>query len=81
MKLIILKQGSWIVMAAMLILAACSSPESKKSAAVNEKLNGFSKGTYGYDLEFLKKNNVETLELRDSISGASVLLAPGTRGA
>ena len=67
-------------MAAMLILAACSSPESKKSAAVNEKLNGFSKGTYGYDLEFLKKNNVETLELRDSISGASVLLAPRYQG-
>lgn len=63
-------------MAAMLILAACSSPESKKSAAVNEKLNGFSKGTYGYDLEFLKKNNVETLELRDSISGARFFWPP-----
>ncbi len=38
------------------------------------------KGTYGYDVAFLAKNNIETIELRDETSGASVLVAPGLQG-
>ncbi|NLO03454.1 MAG: hypothetical protein GX126_14235 [Bacteroidales bacterium] len=40
----------------------------------------FEKGTYGYDKNFLKKNIIEIVELKDKDSNASVLLAPGYQG-
>jgi hypothetical protein len=40
----------------------------------------FEKGEFGYDVNFLKKHNIETVELRDSLTGASILIAPGLQG-
>lgn len=42
--------------------------------------NQYLKGSYGYDKAFFKKNNIATLELNDSLSGASVLIVPGYQG-
>ncbi|KJF45107.1 DUF6786 family protein [Draconibacterium sediminis] len=47
---------------------------------MNKLLNGFEQGTYGYDVAFLKENNIETVELKDENTGAMVLLAPGYQG-
>jgi hypothetical protein len=40
----------------------------------------FSKGTYGYDASFLTKNKIGIIQLKDSSSGATVLLVPGYQG-
>ena len=37
-------------------------------------------GTYGYDVAFFAWHNISTLQLRDSITGASVLIVPGYQG-
>ncbi|MCU0363815.1 MAG: hypothetical protein MUE32_10690, partial [Bacteroidales bacterium] len=40
----------------------------------------YEKGKYGYDVNFLKQHNINTIELKDSLTGASVLIAPGLQG-
>jgi hypothetical protein len=40
----------------------------------------FSTGSFGYDADFLAKHNIETLILKDSVSGACILLAPALQG-
>ncbi len=47
---------------------------------MKEKINGFEKGTYGYDVAFLQENNIETVELTAKGSEAKVLIAPGYQG-
>lgn len=37
-------------------------------------------GTYGFDKTFFSKNNISTIELRDSITEASVLIVPDYQG-
>jgi hypothetical protein len=61
----------------LIFLAACNSPGNKNP---NQMKTITSKGTYGYDLAFFAKNNVNIVELKDSISNASVLLVPGYQG-
>jgi hypothetical protein len=58
---------------------ACS-PGTQKSGKVKKEINGFAQGTYGYDVAFLKENNIETIELEDEDTGAQLLLAPGYQG-
>lgn len=38
------------------------------------------KGTFGYDVEFFKSHNIPTIELKDSLSKASLLLVPDYQG-
>lgn len=64
----------------IVFLLACNSSGRKNSNEVKEKINGFEKGTYGYDLAFLKKNNIEIIELTETNSKAKVLIAPGYQG-
>lgn len=40
----------------------------------------FAQGTYGYDADFFKKHNIGTINLRDSVTGASVLIVPAYQG-
>ncbi|TFH27558.1 MAG: hypothetical protein E4H10_03455 [Bacteroidia bacterium] len=40
----------------------------------------FSQGSYGYDAEFLSKNNIDFIELNDPGSKATVLIVPGYQG-
>jgi hypothetical protein len=60
------------------LIICCTNPGRNdfKSTAMAKI---FSKGTFGYDTDFLTKHNVETFILKDS-SGACVMLAPGLQG-
>ncbi|HLO60220.1 MAG TPA: DUF6786 family protein [Bacteroidales bacterium] len=40
----------------------------------------FIKGSFGYDADFLAKHSIETVILKDSSSGACVMVAPGLQG-
>ena len=64
----------------LLIIVGCGSSGNKKSGDVKNVIGGFEEGTYGYDVAFLKENNIETIELKDENSGARVVLAPGYQG-
>ncbi|QGY42549.1 hypothetical protein GM418_02440 [Maribellus comscasis] len=45
-----------------------------------EKSEELNQGTYAYDVAFLKKNSIKTIELSDLESNSKVLLAPGYQG-
>ena len=59
------------------LFVGCKST-SEKSA--NRIKNQFDRGSYGYDLEFLKRFNQPVVELKDKENGACVMLAPGLQG-
>lgn len=67
------------LVAMVTILVACTSSGSKKNNQVKSSEN-YSEGIYGYDVEFLSKHNIETVELKDENSEARVLVAPGLQG-
>lgn len=54
-----------------LLVLACSG---------NIRKDKYSKGTYGYDVEFFKNQQIDFLQLEDDVSGAAVLIAPGYQG-
>ncbi len=64
----------------LLIAAGCGSSGTKKTNEMKKADASFEQGTYGYDLAFLKENNVEIVELKDESSGARVVLTPGYQG-
>ncbi len=71
------RRGIYIV--PLVFLVACASPTKKKSNMVNQKTN-FVKGSYGYDIAFFENKNIQTIELKDDLSKASLLLLPGYQG-
>jgi len=77
-KVLLIRNIVWGL--ALIFLVSCASSESKKSNQVKKAINGFEQGSYGYDVAFLKENNIETVELKDENTGAMVLLAPGYQG-
>ena len=64
----------------MLFLLACNSTANKQSNMADNDKSSYEKGTYGYDVDFLKKKNIETIELVDKDTKASLLLLPGYQG-
>ncbi|HEY5511759.1 MAG TPA: DUF6786 family protein [Prolixibacteraceae bacterium] len=70
-------RGIYIV--PIVLLVACTSPTPKKSNTVNQKTN-FLKGSYGYDIAFFESKKIQTIELKDDQSKASLLLLPGYQG-
>jgi hypothetical protein len=64
----------------MLILLACSSPTTKKTTMADPQKSTYEKGTYGYDVAFFKGKNIQTIELKDEQSRASILLLPQYQG-
>ena len=71
------RRGIYIV--PLILLVACASPTKKKSNMANQKTN-FVKGTYGYDVAFFANKQIQTVELKDEQSKASLLLIPGYQG-
>ena len=64
-----------------IFLMACSSPTNKNAKNMNSKAEeAFQQGTYGYDLAFLKAHKLNFIELKDSSSKASLILAPDLQG-
>jgi hypothetical protein len=66
-----------VVVAALMLTAGCSSSATKNSRQMKET---FSKGKYGYDVEFFSKHGIKTLELKSADSKACVLLVPDYQG-
>jgi len=48
--------------------------------ACGQQRNDYKMGTYGYDADFLKKNNIEYLELKSKDGSARVLVVPKYQG-
>lgn len=76
-----MKKNRKAIYAALVILVAgCTSPDNKRNTEMTQKLNEPTKGTYGYDVAFFNKENVKTIELKDTASKACVLLIPAYQG-
>lgn len=71
------RQGIYIV--PLVLLVACASPTNKKSNMANQRTN-LVKGSYGYDVAFFEGKKIQTIELKDEQSKASLLLVPGYQG-
>jgi hypothetical protein len=61
-------------------LVSCASPVNKNSNMAGMKNSNFPKGTYGYDVAFFENKKVQTVELKDEQSMASILLVPAYQG-
>ena len=59
----------------------CTSPSSKKQKMKDQiTMNDTVKGSYGYDLAFMKSHKMEVIELRDENNKASLLISPALQG-
>ena len=64
-----------------LLLAGCTSSTNKNTKNMNTKAEEvFQKGSYGYDLAFLKAHKLKLVELKDASSKACVVLVPDLQG-
>ena len=75
------KEPGFRLIALLLVIVAlnagCSDAGNRKSNTMEKE---YATGTYGYDADFFVKNKIGTLHLRDTISGASVLVVPAWQG-
>lgn len=60
----------------VIIAAACSIIMTGLAGCDKE----YEMGTYGYDLEYLKGKNIQTVELKSADGQSKVLIAPGLQG-
>src|SRR5688572_15008347 len=63
----------------MTILASCNSFDEKKPLDNGDKAAKFRKGTFGYDLDFLKQYHPDIVVLGES-EGAQIIVAPAYQG-
>ncbi len=61
----------------MVIINGCNSSGNRNT---NNMKSEFQKGTFGFDSAFFAGKNIGTVELRDSLNKASVLIVPGYQG-
>jgi hypothetical protein len=61
-------------------LFACNQPVRQKAKVVEKMATVSEKGTYGYDVAFLAAHQIETIELNDSVTKASLLVIPAWQG-
>jgi len=64
----------------VIVLGACSASSTKNQKPEIKSVEAFQKGTYGYDLAFLKAHQMNFIELKDSSSKASLILSPNLQG-
>ncbi len=63
---------------AFIFLTACMPGKKNSNRMKND--NSCPVGTYAYDVVFLSRHGIETIELKDTASGSRVLVAPGLQG-
>ena len=64
-----------------ILLMGCNSATNKKAKTMNSNLeNEFSQGTFGYDLHFLKSNDISFIALSDPDTKACLIVVPGLQG-
>ena len=61
-------------------LFTCNQPVRQKAKVVEKAASVAEKGTYGFDVAFLAAHQIETIELKDSITNASLLVIPSWQG-
>ena len=66
------------VMVVLLAFASGCTTTSNKNPKQMTESN--SKGSYGYDVAFFSRNKIKTIELKDSESGACILIVPAWQG-
>ena len=70
-----------VYIAMILLVVSCSTSINKTPKKINPQTEEtFLQGTYGYDLAFLKAHKLNFIELKDSASKASLVLAPDLQG-
>ncbi|HEX2394494.1 MAG TPA: DUF6786 family protein, partial [Bacteroidales bacterium] len=62
------------------LITACKLNNNVDNKATESMTTTYNEGTYGYDVDFFKNLNIETIELKDSGSNAMVLIVPGYQG-
>lgn len=75
-----LKKISVYIVVFILVFSGGCTPAGNKNEKSMNKNEMTEKETYGYDVAFLAKHNIETIELTGENSGAKVLVAPGWQG-
>jgi hypothetical protein len=66
--------------ALFLIFTACNSNENKVTNEIPPQIDSAQKGSYAYDLSFLKKHNRNVVELQNEDGNARVLLSADYQG-
>lgn len=66
-----------LILLLMVSASGCRYAGEKKSQEMNKE---YQPGTYGYDAGFFNKHNISFIELKDSATGANVLVVPGYQG-
>jgi hypothetical protein len=64
----------------LVLFASCVFFGNKHSSKIAKVDKVFEKGTFGYDVGFFKSHNIQTIELKDSLSKESLLLVPDYQG-
>ncbi len=78
MKITIIKNYRWATIFVLSVsLLSCSSTGNKNS---NKMKIIYQKGTYGSDVAFFNEKSIRIIELKDSVSKASVLIIPDYQG-
>lgn len=78
MKITINEKYRWAAIFVLSVfLSACSSTGNNNS---KKMITIIQKGTYGSDVAFFKEKNIKTIELKDEVSKASVLIIPEYQG-
>ena len=72
-----LKYNLRVMVVLLAFASACTTTSNKNPKQMNESN---SKGTYGYDVAFFSRNKIKTIELKDSQSGARILIVPAWQG-
>jgi len=75
-----IRMKGWTAVTLIFGLLACSSSGNKDTTKMGNDPDHFAEGTYGFDAAFLSQNGIETIELKDSLTGARVLIAPDYQG-
>jgi hypothetical protein len=68
----------YLISISMVVLAACNSDEEKPGNKA-DPISKFMKGTFGYDINFLRQYHKDIVVLGDS-AGAEIIIAPAYQG-
>ena len=63
----------------IIVAASCNSEEDKKPEDLGNNVSKFMKGTFAYDVDFLKQHQKDIIVLGDS-AGAQVVISPAYQG-
>jgi hypothetical protein len=64
----------------LLLTVGCNRHEKQENNEQSSTPMEYSKGTFGYDLEFLKRYHQDLVLLHDSVEGAQLIVLPGYQG-